>query len=64
MKYALNIREYFSWERFFTRLLTEKSEDTYLAYSKKNLNKAYLNDRIKSAIISRMEKIIFEKFPK
>lgn len=57
-------REYFSWERFFTRLLTEKSEDTYLAYSKKNLNKAYLNDRIKSAIISRMEKIIFEKFPK
>ena len=27
-------REYFSWERFFTKLLTEKSEDTYLAYSK------------------------------
>ncbi|MEZ3435668.1 MAG: hypothetical protein K1W34_13795 [Lachnospiraceae bacterium] len=52
-------REYFSWERFFTKLLTEKSEDTYLAYSKKSLNKAYLNDRVKLAILSQMKKIVF-----
>lgn len=28
-------RKYFSWERFFTALLVEKAEGTYLAYSKK-----------------------------
>lgn len=30
--------EYFSWERFFTALLTEKTKDTYLAYTKRKLN--------------------------
>lgn len=36
-------KKYFSWERFFTSLLTERTKDTYLAYKKARLNKAYLN---------------------
>lgn len=34
--------EFFSWERFFTALLTEVSKGTYLAYNKRNLNPKYL----------------------
>lgn len=52
-------RDYFSWERFFTALLIEKSKDTYLIYSKKTLNQSYLNEVVKTAILSQMEKIIF-----
>lgn len=51
-------RDYFSWERYFTALLVEKSKDSYLAYSKKILNKNYLSKGPKSAILSGMEKIV------
>ena len=51
-------RKYFSWERFFTALLVEKAEGTYLAYSKKTLNKAYLNEHIKEAVLARMNRIM------
>lgn len=49
--------EYFSWERFFTAVLIEKTKETYLAYAKKRLNAAYLGDGIKEAILEQMEKI-------
>lgn len=49
--------EHFSWERFFTALLTEKTKDTYLAYTKRKLNEAYLNEKVKHAILEVMEKI-------
>lgn len=35
--------EYFDWERFFTSLLTEQTLGTYLQYSKRKLNPAYLH---------------------
>ena len=35
-------REYFSWERFFNALLSERTKDGYLAYDKKKLNPTYL----------------------
>lgn len=41
---------YFSWERYFTDLLTEKTRDTYLRYSKRKLNPAYLNKNIAGRI--------------
>ncbi len=50
-------REFFSWERYFTALLIEKTKNTYLAYSKKQLNKSYLGEKIKTAILSKMERI-------
>lgn len=47
-------KEYFSWERFFTELLIRKSQDSYLKYNKKNLNKAYLKETIKKKILGEI----------
>ena len=52
-------RDYFSWERFFTAFLTEKTRNTYLAYTKRKLNPAYLKDTVKDAVLSVVEKIKF-----
>ena len=48
-------QKYFSWERFFTALLVEYTQGSYLKYSKNKLNKVYLDDKIKQAILSVME---------
>ena len=50
-------RDYFSWERFFTYLLTELTKDHYLRYSKRKLNPAYLNEPIVERILRQIEKI-------
>jgi len=50
-------KEYFSWERFFTAILAEKTKGTYLAYSKRSLNRNYLDGKIKLAILMQMNKI-------
>lgn len=47
-------KEFFSWERFFTAILIEKTKDTYLAYTKRKLNKTYANDPIKKSILEQM----------
>ncbi len=48
---------YFSWERFFTAVLTEKTKGTYLRYDKALLNNNYLNSNEKNAIIGAMPEI-------
>lgn len=48
-------RNYFSWERFFTVLLMEYTQDSYFKYSKNRLNGTYLHEKIKSAILDVME---------
>ena len=45
-------KEFFSWERFFTDLLVQKSGQTYLQYNKRCLNRAYLQDKIKNKILN------------
>lgn len=45
--------EYFSWEQFFTHLLIEKTEGTYLKYSKRSLNPTYLHENISVKIIGK-----------
>ena len=35
--------EYFSWERYFTRLLTDITQGSYLQYTKATINPAYLS---------------------
>lgn len=50
-------KDCFSWERFFTAVLIEETKDTYLAYAKKKLNPAYLNDVVKQQILRQMEKV-------
>lgn len=43
--------EYFSWERYYTKLLISETEGTYLQYSKHKLNNVYLNQNEKTAIL-------------
>ncbi len=50
---------FFSWERFFTSLIVEKTKDTYLAYNKSKLNSAYLQSDIQNKILARIEGIRF-----
>lgn len=53
----IETREYFSWERFFTRLLMDITEETYLKYGKNKLNPVYLHEKNKAAILESMEGI-------
>lgn len=48
---------YFSWERYFTALLTEKTAESYLKYSKKKLNKAYMRCAIREKICRHIDGI-------
>lgn len=50
-------KTYFSWERFFTVVLIEETNGSYLAYAKRKLNPAYLNDSVKDSILEQMTKI-------
>ena len=53
----LESSEYFSWERFYTKLLISETEGTYLQYSKQKLNDVYLNPNEKEAILKVAEVI-------
>ena len=50
--------EFFSWERYFTKLLVNMTEETYLKYRKAHLNKAYLHDKNKRQILKSIEGIV------
>jgi hypothetical protein len=52
--------KYFSWERFFTELLIEKSKDTYLAYKKRTLNEAYLQPHEMQEILKNVPSLGLE----
>ena len=62
---VIESKDYFSWEQFFTSLLIKVSKDTYLKYSKKKLNKNYLDESIKAKILNsdafKVIKSFFEK---
>lgn len=45
-------KEFFSWEQFFTKLLIEKTNGTYLKYSKRKINPNYLAENIKNKILT------------
>ena len=51
--------KYFSWERFFTAMLTDKTNGTYLQYNKSSLNPAYLQENEQNAIIDVVPEIVF-----
>lgn len=55
---------HFSWERFFTELLINKTQNTYLQYSKSRLNPNYLQDNTEKKILDYMEGIEFGKTEK
>ena len=48
---------YFSWERYFTDLLTRQTQGTYLQYKKSSLNPTYLTDSVRKDILAVLEQI-------
>lgn len=46
--------DYFSWERFFTHLLRELTNDTYMQYNKHHLNEFYLQEGNVEKILKAM----------
>ena len=52
-------RDFFSWEQYFTGLLTDCTRETYLRYSKRKLNKIYLHKRNRDAILNVIKGIVF-----
>ena len=42
----IDSKEYFSWERFFTALLTDRSRGTWMQYSKRKINPQYLQPAV------------------
>jgi len=55
----IDSEKYFSWERYFTQLLVEITNETPLKYSKRKINPAYLQERVKERIMAVMEGIEF-----
>lgn len=51
--------KYASWERYFTGLLVEMTEGSYLHYNKSHLNRVYLHEKNRKAILAVMENIQF-----
>ena len=54
-------QQYFSWERYFTAVLMQKTSDSYLKYTKSKLNPVYLQEHEKKAILSEMSRIQLDK---
>lgn len=48
-------QKYFSWERFFTALLAEYTQDSYFRYSKNKLNEVCLHEKIRQAVLNVIE---------
>jgi len=48
----VDANDFFSWERFFTALLTDMSADTRMRYSKAKLNPVFLQPFCRDRIIS------------
>lgn len=58
----IECREYISWERFFTGLLIQKTENNPLwRYSKKKLPEIYLSPKVFAAMKKFMKLIIWDK---
>ena len=53
----IDSREFLSWERYFTKLLTNITQGTYLKYNKSKLNGTYLQEKNKEQILRSIEGI-------
>ena len=49
--------KHFSWERYFTDLLIQETQGTFLQYSKSRLNPVYLQGKQRAAILDQMGKV-------
>lgn len=48
-------KDFFSWERYFTAQIIQNTKDSCLEYSKRQLNPAYLQEKISDKILSVMK---------
>lgn len=48
-------QDYFSWEQYFTRILAQITEGSYLQYRKSSLNTAYLHEKSKMMIMAAVK---------
>ena len=55
----IDSKKYFSWERYFTKVLADRTQDSYLQYKKAKLNAAYLHERNKGMILKSIRGIEF-----
>lgn len=55
----IDSKKYFSWERFFTSFLIEKTEGTFWQYKKSKLNEIYLHEKNKQILLNSMKSISF-----
>ncbi|MDU3181688.1 MAG: hypothetical protein E6686_09915 [Lachnospiraceae bacterium] len=55
IEYYVDSKEFFSWERFFTKVLIEKTKSTYLKYNKSRLNGTYLHEKNKELILKAIK---------
>lgn len=56
----IDSKEYVSWERFFNKLLTDRTlDDPVWCYSKKKISKVYLSPKVLSAVKRFMELIVW-----
>lgn len=53
----IDSRDFFSWERYFTKLLINKTEKTYLKYQKSKLNVNFLHKKNKDIILKSIKGI-------
>lgn len=58
----IDSHSYFSWERFFTKLLVEKSKDGYFKYQKERINPAYLHGKNREEIVAVLPEDIQKLF--
>ena len=58
----IDSREYVSWERFFTSILTSKSSGSWMQYSKSKLNPVYLQGKCRDRILAVIPERIREFF--
>lgn len=49
--------EDFSWERYFTRLLIDRTTATYMKYTKRSINPFYLQKNVSERILQAMENL-------
>lgn len=55
----IDSKEFFSWERFFSKFLIMETDGTFLKYSKSKLNKTYLHEKNKDLILKSIKGICF-----
>ena len=53
--------KYFSGENYFTGLLVEEIRDTFMQYSKRHLNSAYLNYKARNAILNIISNTVLKQ---